>query len=83
MTDNEKLSAQMIRQIIGPLLQSFDKVELLRLLAMASLVADAGVEKIKDAIEKNIDSDDVSPAEVTFLALYALALAEEEGVTPQ
>lgn len=83
MTDNEKLSAQMIRQIIGPLLQSLDKVELLKLLAMASLVADAGAEKIKDAIEKNIDSDEVSPAEVAFLALYALVKAEEEEVTPQ
>lgn len=83
MTENKKLSARMIRQIIGPLLQSLDKVELLRLLAMASLVADAGAEKIKDIIEKQIDSDNVSPEDVAFLALYALAQAEEEEVTPR
>lgn len=83
MTENEKLSAKMIRQIVGPLMQSLDKVELLRLLAMASLVADAGAEKIKDAIEKSIDSGDVIPAQAVFMALYALVLAEEEGVTPQ
>lgn len=83
MTDNEKLSLQMLRPLIGPLLQSLDKNELLELLAQASLVSQVGAEKIKDIIEKQIDSNDVSSEDVVFLALYALAQAEEEEVTPR
>lgn len=85
MTENEKLSAQMIRQIIGPLLQSLDKNELLELLAQASLVSQVGAEKLQADIAQRIsdDGESVNVVDIVFLALYALAQAKEEEVTPQ
>lgn len=78
MTENEKLSAHLIKQIIGPLLQSFDKDELFELLALSSLVAETGAEPIKCAIEKRIGCEEASQSDITFLALYALTLADKE-----
>lgn len=78
MTENEKLSAHLIKQIIDPLLQSFDKDELFELLALSSLVAETGAEPIKDAIEKRIGCEEARQSDIAFLALYALTLADKE-----
>ena len=70
----------MIRQIIGPLLQSLDKNELLELLAQASLVSQVGAEKLQADIAQRIsdDGESVNVVDIVFLALYALTKGEEE-----
>lgn len=78
MSDNEKLSLQMLRPVIGPLLQSMDTSDLFELASKISLVAQVGAERIKQEIEKRINEDTVSYADIAFLTLYACAVGDKE-----